>query len=214
MCFTTRFHKKDKTDMLKMLQKTLLASIVLAGILPMTPSVAQEEDGYEMPMEQMPMGDHSMTGETKEDAKKDTSPMMSRGMMMGPDMMGGCPPMGWAMGMMGHGMKGNQKAIMEGRLAYIKAELNINETQNTAWEAYVATIRTRMKKLQEMHSKIRPGMQTGTAIERLDGRIKNLEERLQTLQALKPVTEVLYKELTDNQKKKADLLLGKGHCMM
>lgn len=185
----------------------------------MSPSFAEEEKEFEIPMVQMPMTGHRMTGETKEDSKKDISPMMSRemmghGMMTEPDMMAGCPPMGWAMGMMGHGMKANDKSMMEGRLAYLKAELNITEGQNTVWESYVDTIKARSKILQEMHKRMKHEMQLGTAVERIDERIKNLEERLQALKALKPVTEALYKELSDNQKKKADFLLGKGHCMI
>ena len=53
----------------------------------------------------------------------------------------------------------------------------------------------------------------GSALQRMDARIKGLESMLDSLKALKPATEALYAGLTDEQKKKADQLLG-GRCGM
>ena len=57
-------------------------------------------------------------------------------------------------------------------------------------------------------------MRAGSAIERLDARTKAMESIVESPKALRPATEALYKLLSDDQKKKADLLLGMGCCMM
>ena len=61
------------------------------------------------------------------------APMMGQG-----GMMGGCPMVGGMQGMMmGSG------PMMEGGLAYQKAELGITEDQTAAWDDYAAAIKAR-----------------------------------------------------------------------
>jgi len=50
----------------------------------------------------------------------------------------------------------------------------------------------------------------GTAIERMDARVKHMQARLEAMKAIKPATEALYNALNAEQKKKADKLLGMG----
>ncbi|RZI38782.1 hypothetical protein EGT07_32430, partial [Herbaspirillum sp. HC18] len=79
--------------------------------------------------------------------------------MMGPGMMG-CPMMGGqgmttgqiplGYGQMGSGMMMTGPAI-EGRLAYLKAELGISDAQANAWNGYVAAVRARMTGMQGIH---------------------------------------------------------------
>ena len=57
-------------------------------------------------------------------------------------------------------------------------------------------------------------MQSGTAIERMEAHAKHMGSMVDSLKALKPATEALYKVLSDDQKTKADMLLGMGCCMM
>lgn len=63
-----------------------------------------------------------------------------------------------------------------------------------------------------------PGQQTPTTghgmTDRLDAHIQAMQGMLDSMKAMKPATEALYKVLADDQKKKADLLLGNGCCMM
>jgi hypothetical protein len=54
-------------------------------------------------------------------------------------------------------------------------------------------------------------MQSGKVLERMDARIQATQAKLDSLKALKPATEELYKVLTDEQKQKIDQLLG-GAC--
>jgi len=132
--------------------------------------------------------------------------------MMGPGNMG---MMGTGMqGMMGPGMTTDFGPMMEGRLAYVKAELGITDAQSVAWDGYVTAVKARASTMQGMHTAMIEAMQAGSAIERLDARTKAMESMVESLKALRPVTEALYKVLSDDQKKKADLLLGMGCCMM
>ena len=81
--------------------------------------------------------------------------MMGRGGTVGQDMggqdMSGCPMMGDVMGFgrrgmkqgMGHGAMMHSIPMMEGRLAYIKADLEIADAQMAAWDAYANAVRAR-----------------------------------------------------------------------
>lgn len=139
---------------------------------------------------------------------------------------GGCP----TVGMMGHGwmgpggwgdrggwfrgMMGRQPrmgALVEGRLAYLKGELNITEEQKPAWDAYVSAITGRVETMQSLHQGMVATMQKGSATERMDARIAAMEAMLESMKALKPATEGLYAVLTAEQKTIADDLIG-GDC--
>jgi len=144
-------------------------------------------------------------------------PGQGKGMMGAPGMMGkaNCPRMG---GMMGKGMMGkammHSRPIMEARLAYTKADLEITDDQMDAWNAYADAVRKAHAAMEWVRADMMKAKQSGTAVDRLDARIKATEARLDSLKALKPATEGLYNVLTDAQKKKADALLGAACHMM
>ena len=129
--------------------------------------------------------------------------------MMGPGMHG---MMG--QGMMGPGMMMGYGPMMEGRLAYIKAELGITDAQTEAWNDYVSAVKARATTMQGMHTTMMQTMQSGSAVERMEAHTQAMQSMVESMKALKPATEALYKVLSDEQKKKADLLLGAGCCMM
>ena len=151
--------------------------------------------------------------------------MMGPGMMgcggMGPGMMGdGTGPgmMGrngmMTPGMMGPGMMMGYGPAMEGQLAYVKAELGITYAQKEAWDAYTNAIKSRATTMQSIHTAMVQAMQTGSALERMEARTNAMQTMVESMKTIKPATVALYKVLTDEQKKKADLLLGNGCCMM
>jgi hypothetical protein len=154
----------------------------------------------------------------------DQGGMMGRGGMMGQDMggqdMSGCPMMVDMMGFgrrgmkMGHGAMIHSVPMMEGRLAYIKADLEITDAQMAAWDAYAATVRAQHATMESMQADMMKAKESGSALQRLDARIKAIESKLDSLKVLKPVTEGLYAVLSDEQKKNADQLLGGGCGMM
>jgi hypothetical protein len=180
---------------MRMLRKLMLVGS-MAIATASTPVLAQQGQ-QQMPMmgqHGMMQGSQGMMGQSANPGMMGSCPMM--GGMMGQGMMG--PGMGMMMGsgpmmglMMGTG------PMMEGRLAYLKAELGITDAQTSAWDDYGM--------IKAMHS--------GNAVDRLDAHVKAMESMVESLKALKPPTVALYAVLSDDQKKKADQLLG-GCCGM
>lgn len=146
-------------------------------------------------------------------------PMMGQGMMggqdIGPGMMGqsGMGMMGHGM-MMGRGMMNDMGPMMEGRLAYMRAELGITAEQTAAWDDYAKAVKARVASMQETRTEMMKVMHSGSALDRLDARTKAMENMVQNLKAVRPSVEALYNALSDDQKKKADALLGIGCCMI
>ena len=205
----------------------MLCKLVIMSALAMTAAlpVMAQQDQQQAPMMgqgqggMMEQGQGGMMGQGE-------GGMMGRGGMMGQDMggqdMSGCPMMGDMMGFgrrgmkqgMGHGAMMHSVPMMEGRLAYIKADLEITDAQMAAWDAYANAVRARHTTMEGMRAELMKSKESGSALQRLDARIKAMESRLDSLKALKPVTEGLYAVLSDEQKKKADQLLGGGCGMM
>ena len=139
-------------------------------------------------------------------------------------MMGNMGTGGWGAGMMGHssmgagmmgpGMMIGSGPMMQGQLTYLKAELGITDAQNAAWQAYVNAVQARSSIMQEMRTRMMQAWKSGTALDRMDAHFQAMQSMLDSMKAVRPATETLYNTLTDNQKKKADLLLGNGCCMM
>jgi hypothetical protein len=169
--------------------KGLLGSVMVAAAVLAGSSAASA---------QQPQGQPGMTGQG----------MMGQG-MMGQGMMG--------QGMMGQGMMGPMGMMngpmLEGRLAYMKAELAITDAQSAVWNGYVSAVKDRASGMRGMHEGMMQAMQSGTAMARMDAHIKAMEAMTDALKALKPATEALYAVFTPEQKQKADRLLGMG-CMM
>ena len=142
-------------------------------------------------------------------------PMMN---MMGrmQNMMGDMPMMNM-MGMMrmiemlGPGTAAN--GHNEGRIAFLRFELNITEAQASAWNAFADAMRTNAKKLAEVRASMMPQPDAGqqqapTVAERLDRQERRLLARLEGTRALKSAVTNLYGTLSDDQKKTANELLA------
>jgi hypothetical protein len=154
-------------------------------------------------------------------------PMGPNGMMghMGPGMMGGMmgygggyPMMGpnamMARQPMGPGMMMDVGPAMEGQLAYIKAEIGVTDAEQPAWDGYANAVKARTSTMRDIHQAMWKAMQTGSAIERLEARTQAMQSMVDSMKAIKPALETLYNGLSEDQKRKADLLLGSGCCMM
>ena len=139
--------------------------------------------------------------------------------MMGPmrDMMGGGMPVMNMMGMMRMmEMMGPDMAAIdriEGRIAFLRAELNITEAQASAWNAFADAMRINAKKLAEVRASMMRQADAGqqqapTIAERLDQQERWLVARLEGTRALKSAVTTLYGTLSDDQKKTANELLA------
>src|SRR6516165_3562256 len=123
------------------------------------------------------------------------------------------------MEMMGPGMVAIDR--IEGRIAFLRAELNITEAQASAWNAFADAMRTNAKKLAEARASMmaRPDagqQQAPTMAERLDQQERWLLARLEGTRALKSAVTNLYGTLSEDQKKTANELLAPqmGMAMM
>jgi LTXXQ motif family protein len=140
-----------------------------------------------------------------------------RGSMTGM-MGGGCPMIGMmgqgmmAPGLSGQGMIAGRQArigaMVDGRLAYLKSELNITDAQSEAWNGYANAVKGRVDVMQSMRQAMMDAMQKGSATVRMDARIKSMEAMVESMKATNPAMEKLYAVLTDEQKKVADQLIG------
>jgi len=124
-----------------------------------------------------------------------------------PGMMGGGMMSG---GMMSHGMMGGMHGKhIEGRLAFLKAEIKITPAQEAQWTKFADVVRTTAKNAQAggpMGSPMAGKPATGP--ERMASYEKHLATRLETVRAVKAAFDPLYNSLSDEQKKIADELLA------
>lgn len=143
----------------------------------------------------------------------------------GPGMMGS----GHGRGMMGYGgpwasgpRDGGQgfcSAMLgqiDGRLAYIKAELKITSDQETLWNTYAAAARDRTKAMLARCTEM-AGRRGGTTVslpDRLDQDERYLTAQLDALRSTTNALKPLYATLSDAQKQTADQLFWGPMGMM
>jgi len=149
--------------------------------------------------------------------------MMGQG-MMGQGMMG--DGMGRMMQMMGmHGqagpgmggmggmdMMGMHERMMtervEGRIAFLRAELKITNAQARAWDQFAEALRAGAKKIADARpSAAQAGATPPTLSQRLEQRERALAARLDGARAIKAALDPLFAALSEDQKKTADQLL-------
>lgn len=146
----------------------------------------------------------------------------SRGMMgfefMGPGMMGSSGMGPW---MMGQGESGQaicsaMASHIEGRLAYIKAELKITADQETFWNSYAAAARDNANTMLA-HCTTMMSQRGASAVslpERLDQHEQLMAAQLDAIRAMNKALKPVYAALSDSQKKAADQLFWGPMGMM
>ena len=182
-----------------MLHRKICASFAVILALVASPALAQQEQHEQhhpaaappaaaAPSSGMPGGGMAGAG---------GMPMMGMmRMMMGQDGMSGMPMMG---AMAGH---------VEGRLAFLKAELKITEAQLPLWNAVADAIRANAKGMTEMMSGGMMGAGQATTLpDKLAMREKMMTVHLEAMRRFNTAVDPLYAALSDEQKKTADELL-------
>jgi hypothetical protein len=191
--------------------RTLAAIVALFTMLAAGIALAQNEESDSN------MGQGMMGGQG--DA------MMGHGMMGGPGMghgdsmmgrgmmgEGGYPMMGRMQGMGRRGgalaMCGKMTAHVEGRLAFLKAELELTPEQESLWNAYATAVRDNAKSMTSRCAALMDQSKDKTGLlNRLNANTQFMQSRtdglLKIVEALKP----LYAALADAQKKTADQLI-------
>ena len=182
---------------------TASAATLLAGITLASAQTAQSGDPHHpaaqapgarpmTPPGGKPAGTGNMTGGNMEQMM----PMMR---MM--QMMSGMMPSD------GAGMETMPGQRIEGRIAYLKAELGITEAQLPQWSAFADTMRESSKAMRTaMMATMQSGM-PATAPARSDAMIAMMTSRLEAMKTTSAAGKALYAVLTDAQKKTADELM-------
>ncbi len=128
---------------------------------------------------------------------------MMQGRMMGRD----CPMMGMMMG-------ATENSFAKGRVAFLKAELEVTAAQSAAFDAYSEALKDNLQSMHAMRQSMMDAMSAKSPVERLDTHLTMMETRIDSLKAIKPKLEAFYATLSDEQKKKANQLLTGMGCMM
>jgi len=126
-----------------------------------------------------------------------------RGMMMGADMPGAMMPMMMMKKMMMQGRLDDMAEYVEGRIAFLQAELRIADTQMPAWHEFANVLRANGKRIAQARAE-QPKRATASFGDRLDDEERWLSVKLEGARALKPAYAKLYALLDDKQKKTAD----------
>jgi hypothetical protein len=107
---------------------------------------------------------------------------------------------------------------VEGRIAFLRAELKITEAQASAWNAFAEALRTNAQKLGEVRDSMMAQhagqQQASTLADRLELQERWFLARLEGTRAIKSAFTSLYGTLSDDQKKTADELLSPHMGMM
>ena len=124
------------------------------------------------------------------------------------EMMSGMPMMHMGMmrmmGMMGSGSGMSTIDHIEGRIAFLRAELKITDAQMSAWNAFADALRANAKKLGEvraaMMSRSGSGQQPLTLADRLDLQEQWLVARLEGIRAIKPAFVSLFSYIREQKR--------------
>lgn len=128
-----------------------------------------------------------------------------QGMQM---MQGACPMQGMQMNEMR-----SSDTFSKGRIAFLKAELEITDAQNELFERYAESVAANLSHMQNMRGNMGSMMKAETPVERLDMHISMMESRLDALKEMQEPMEALFATFTDSQKEKASQLMLGMTCM-
>jgi hypothetical protein len=189
-----------------MLHRDICASLALILALVGAPAIAQQEHEQHHPAGTPPAAPVPGAG-MRDGSMSEAGDMTMMGMMrmmMGQHGMGSMPIMAT---MTGH---------VEGRLAFLRTELKITDSQLPLWNAVADAIRANAKSMVEMSGGMMGSSQTATLPDKLALRVKMMRAHLDALHRFKAAVEPLYAVLimSDEQKKTAEELLMGPMAMM
>jgi hypothetical protein len=106
-------------------------------------------------------------------------------------------------------MRGSLADHIDGRIAYLKAELKITEAQAPLWNAFADALRSSAAQARRLRVAVMGRMMpSGDLPARLATLEQSLRDRLDLLHQEGPPLLALYAALSDEQKRMADQLLG------
>jgi hypothetical protein len=135
--------------------------------------------------------------------------------MMGPRGMGYGGPGSWMMGQGGfsQAMCNVMANHIEGRLAYINAELKITEAQGSLWNAYAAAARDNANAMRA-HCTTMMSKRRANLPDRLEQHEQLMAAQLDAVRTMNKMLKPLYEALSESQKQTADQLFWGPMGMM
>ena len=133
------------------------------------------------------------------------SPVPRQPGMMGSDTMsGGMMEMMSMMASMGQMMAPEH---IEGRIAFLQAELAITEAQQPLWNAFADALRANARGMMDMTSAMPMATTEATLPQKVEREARLLATRLEGLRQIKAALQPLYAAFDDGQRQTADTLL-------
>jgi hypothetical protein len=151
-----------------------------------------------------------LAAETEAEPQQPTASAAMPGCMM-PEAEGGMAMMRMMMGQGGMPMMAKH---IEGRLAFLKAELKITDAQLPFWNAFAQAMRDDASTMQAMPHPMMGMNKAATLPDKLAERETMLTARLEAVRKLKTAADPLYAALTADQKKTADEIMLSPMGMM
>lgn len=192
---------------------TLIRMTLPAFALLATVAVAQAQTAQ-------PLGPGPHHPAAQAQGRAPAAPAPGMGMGMGMGMMqqmhgGGSMPMMQAMPM-GRGPMGMPFEHVEGRIAFLKAEIGVTEAQQKAWDGFAEALRGNAGSMRRMHQQMMEKAPSDATSfpERLDAMASLASARAEALKALVAAARPLYDALSEEQRGKADALLAGPMGMM
>jgi len=100
---------------------------------------------------------------------------------------------------------------IEGRIAFLRAELKITGGQQANWEKVAATMRDSARRMDQLAQEMRAARgQDQSAVDRLEQRARLTEARAAADKSFAAAFKPLYASLSDDQKKSADELFARS----
>jgi len=102
---------------------------------------------------------------------------------------------------------------IEGRIAYLKAELKITEAQTDPWNAYAEGMRSNADAMRTMHASMTKEPIATSLPDRLTTQKKMASGHLAALEKMETAAKPLYAALSEEQRKMIDQMTA-GHMRM
>jgi len=103
---------------------------------------------------------------------------------------------------------------VEGRIAYLKAELKITDAQSAPWNAFADTMRADATAMKTMRDGMMKGGMPTTMPDRMAAQHKMMSARIGMMEHSEASTKALYASLSEDQRKAFDQMMSGPMGMM
>jgi hypothetical protein len=107
-----------------------------------------------------------------------------------------------------HGGMGMPFEHVEGRIAYLKAELKITDAQSAPWNAFADTMRADAAAMKTMHDGMMKGGMPTAMPDRMAAQHKIMSARIGMMERSEASTKALYASLSEVQRKSFDQMMS------